>query len=109
MVLVLSRAKRKRCLSRSPREWFLFTPPRKCFFKPSPEINNFEMFISGFKTIKPLSNIEIIKICKRLKIKKFKGVFLRDEINKEIFSKNDFILPIGKETVLNSLNSEQSK
>jgi hypothetical protein len=34
-----------------------------------------------FKTIEPLSNFEIIELCNKLKIKNFKGVFMRDELN----------------------------
>ena len=45
-------------------------------------IDTFEEFISGFKTIEPLSNFQIIDICKELKIKNFKGVFMRDELGK---------------------------
>ena len=34
-----------------------------------------------FKVIEPLSNFQIIEKCKELKIKNFKGVFMRDELN----------------------------
>jgi len=52
------------------------------FFRPKSRMN-FEKFISGFKNIEPLSNYDIIDKCKELKIKNFKGVFMRDELNKK--------------------------
>jgi len=36
-----------------------------------------------FKRIEPLSNFQIIENCKQLKIKNFKGVFMRDELQKK--------------------------
>ena len=36
--------------------------------------------MNEFKTIEPLSNFQIIEKCKELKIKNFKGVFMRDEL-----------------------------
>ena len=33
-----------------------------------------------FKKLEPLSNFQIIEKCKKLKIKNFKGVFMRDEL-----------------------------
>jgi hypothetical protein len=33
-----------------------------------------------FKPIEPLSNFQIIEKCKKMKIKNFKGVFMRDEL-----------------------------
>jgi hypothetical protein len=41
----------------------------------------FKQFISGYNQNEPLNNFQIIKKCKELKIKKFKGVFMRDELN----------------------------
>jgi len=38
--------------------------------------------------IKPLSNFDIIEICKQMKIKNFKGVFMRDEINASVVPSN---------------------
>lgn len=35
-----------------------------------------------FKVIEPLSNFQIIDKCKELQIKNFKGVFMRNELNK---------------------------
>jgi hypothetical protein len=37
-------------------------------------------FMKSFNKIEPLSNIQITDICKKLKIKNFKGVFMRDEL-----------------------------
>ena len=42
---------------------------------------SFPEFMKTFETIKPMSNFEIIDKCKELKIKNFKGVFMRDELN----------------------------
>lgn len=36
--------------------------------------------MNSFPKIEPLSNIDIIDKCKELKIKNFKGVFMRDEL-----------------------------
>lgn len=36
-----------------------------------------------FKQVEPLSNFQIIEKCKELQIKNFKGVFMRDELNKK--------------------------
>ena len=41
---------------------------------------SFQEFMKSFSKIEPLSNFEIIKKCKELKIKNFKGVFMRDEL-----------------------------
>jgi hypothetical protein len=38
--------------------------------------------MKDFKQIEPLSNFQIIEKCKELKIKNFKGVFMRDELEK---------------------------
>lgn len=51
------------------------------FFSPKIDLD-FSSFISTFKKIEPLSNIDIADRCKKLKIKNFKGVFMRDELNK---------------------------
>jgi len=45
-------------------------------------IESFDDFITDFKQIEPLSNFQIIEKCKQLQIKNFKGVFMRDELNK---------------------------
>src|SRR5271155_1879819 len=46
-----------------------------------------------FKTIEPLSNFDIIELCNNLKIKNFKGCFMRDELSSMQRSKNKtFIL-----------------
>ena len=42
---------------------------------------SFEEFVGAlFKDIQPLSNFDIIRICKKLKISNFKSCFMRDEI-----------------------------
>ena len=44
-------------------------------------MKTFKEFIGAyFKDIQPLSNFDIIRICKKLKISNFKGCFMRDEI-----------------------------
>ena len=45
-------------------------------------VKSFADFMKTFKNIQPLSNIDIISKCKEMKIKNFKGVFMRDELNK---------------------------
>ena len=44
-------------------------------------MKSFDSFILKFVDIKPLSNFQIIELCNDLKIKHFKGVFMRDELN----------------------------
>ena len=45
-------------------------------------INTFAQFVGAyFKNIQPLSNVDIIGMCEKLKIKIFRGCFMRDEIN----------------------------
>ena len=60
-------------------------------------IESFDDFITGFKLIEALSNFQILEKCKELQIKNFKGVFMRDELNKNrTFTKNEcLILNIG--------------
>ena len=56
-------------------------------------MTSFEKFVGAlFKDIQPLSNFDIIRICKKLEISNFKGCFMRDEI--QSFCGNDeyFIL-----------------
>jgi hypothetical protein len=36
--------------------------------------------MKGFNEIEPLSNFQIMEKCKELKIKNFRGVFMRDEL-----------------------------
>ena len=44
-------------------------------------MTSFEEFVAAlFRDIQPLSNFDIIRICKKLKISNFKGCFMRDEI-----------------------------
>jgi hypothetical protein len=54
--------------------WFYFSPPPSSWL--------FSDFIKQFEMIEPLSNFQIIEKCKELKIKNFKGVFMREELNK---------------------------
>ena len=45
-------------------------------------INTLAQFVGAyFKSIQPLSNFDIIGMCTKLKIKNFRGCFMRDEIN----------------------------
>ena len=45
-------------------------------------INKFPEFVGAcFKDIRPLSNFDIIDLCKKLKITNFRGCFMRDEIS----------------------------
>ena len=43
---------------------------------------SFSSFLKSFDKIELLSNFQIVDECKKLKIKNFKGVFMRDELNK---------------------------
>ena len=44
-------------------------------------MTSFAEFVGAlFKDIQPLSNFDIIRICKKLKMSNFKGCFMRDEI-----------------------------
>jgi len=52
----------------------------------------FPEFIKSFSKIKPLSNFEITDKCKELKIKNFKGVFMRDELKGKSAKNECFIL-----------------
>ena len=65
-------------------------------------MTSFEEFVGAlFKDIQPLSNFDIIRICKKLKISNFKGCFVRDEIgNLNDGSKNDecFIMNLDDST-----------
>ena len=59
---------------------------------------NFAQFLKSFKTIKPLSNFDIIEKCKELNMKKFKGVFMRDEIKGSVGNNESLILNIDDST-----------
>ena len=54
-------------------------------------MTSFDEFVGAlFKDIEPLSNFDIIRICKKLKISNFKGCFMRDELSKlDAVSNND--------------------
>jgi hypothetical protein len=62
--------------------------------KSRESVMNFTTFIQSFRDIKPLSNFEIIDICKRLKIPHFKGVFMRDELKGKPGKKECLVLNI---------------
>ena len=63
-------------------------------------MTSFDEFVGAlFKDIQPLSNFDIIRICKKLKISNFKGCFMRDELsNLDAVSNNDecFIMNLDK-------------
>ena len=59
---------------------------------------NFPQFLNSFKTIKPLSNFDIIEKCKSLYIKNFKGVFMRDELSCSVRNNESLILNIDDST-----------
>ena len=45
-------------------------------------IDTIAEFVGAFpKDIRPLSNFDIIDMCKKLKITNFRGCYMRDEIN----------------------------
>ena len=52
---------------------------------------SFKDFLETFKTIEPLSDFQIIQKCKELKIKNFRGVFMRDEL-KGTADKNECLI-----------------
>jgi len=55
------------------------------------KFNSFPEFLKSFEKITPMTNFEIIEKCKELKIKNFKGVFMRD-ILKRTLSKNKCLI-----------------
>ena len=56
-------------------------------------MTSFEEFVGAlFKDIQPLSNFDIIRICKKLKISNFKGCFMCDEIRSFCGNDECFIL-----------------
>ena len=60
-------------------------------------MTSFEKFVGAlFKDIQPLSNFDIIRICKKLKISNFKGCFMRDEIKNFCGNDECFIMNIDK-------------
>ena len=52
----------------------------------------FESFLKTFDKIEPLSNFQIIEQCQKFKIKHFKGVFMRNELNEKASKNECFIL-----------------
>ena len=61
-------------------------------------MKNFPQFLKSFKTIKPLSNFNIVEKCKSLNIKNFKGVFMRDELKGRVSNNESLILNIDDST-----------
>lgn len=57
---------------------------------------SFNYFLGTFQTIKPLSNFDILILCKKLNISHFKGVFMRDEIRGKAGCNECFILNIDE-------------
>ena len=57
-------------------------------------MKTFEDFMKTFSKIEPLSNFKIIDKCKELKIRNFKGVFMRDELNGKATDNECLILNI---------------
>ena len=56
-------------------------------------MNTFAQFVEVyFKNIQPLSNFDIIGMCKKLKMKKFRGCFMRDEINSLKYKSDDCLV-----------------
>ena len=65
-------------------------------------INTFAQFVGAyFENIQPLSNFDIIGMCKKLKIKKIRGCFMRDEINSLKYNRDECF-------VMNTDNSSSS-
>jgi len=61
-------------------------------------MKSFAGFMNTFKTIKPLSNMDIISKCQKLQIENFEGVFMRDEFKNNV--------PISDECLI--LNIDES-
>jgi hypothetical protein len=65
---------------------------------------NFNEFLDGFNassntaSITALSNFQIIKICKKLKIKNFRGVFMRDNLPRSPTDDESMIINIDDST-----------
>ena len=53
---------------------------------------SFDSFLETFDKIEPLSNFQIVAECKKLNIGHFKGVFMRDELNKNREPKNECLI-----------------
>ena len=51
-------------------------------------MTSFSDFIGSFTKIEPLSNFQILDICRHIKLNNFRGVFMRDQLN-SIHSKQD--------------------
>ena len=55
-------------------------------------MKSFASFMNTFKTIKPLSNIDIISKCKELPVENFKGVFMRDELKGNVVNGDECLI-----------------
>jgi len=55
-------------------------------------MKSFASFMNTFKTIKPLSNIDIISKCKELRVENFKGVFMRDELKGNVVNGDECLI-----------------
>src|ERR1700761_1516971 len=55
-------------------------------------MKSFAAFMNTFKTIKPLSNIDIISKCQELQIENFKGAFMRDELNSNVIKSDECLI-----------------
>ena len=55
-------------------------------------VRSFPKFMKTFKKIEPLNNFQIIDKCKELRIRNFKGVFMRDELKDIKSSKNECLI-----------------
>ena len=64
-------------------------------------MKSFDDFMADFKQIEPLSNFQIIEKCKELRIKNFKGVFMRDELNKNSKSTENECLVLNIDSIKN--------
>lgn len=69
--------------SKTRRFWAFFRP--KC-------VKSFACFMNAFKTIRPLSNIDITSKCQELEIKHFKGVFMRDELKRNAAKSDECLI-----------------
>src|SRR5580704_16243524 len=63
--------------------------PARVFFRTFPE------FMELFHEIKPMTNFDIIELCKILKIKNFKGVYMRNELNGKEAARPALASPVG--------------
>ena len=50
---------------------------------------SFDSFLKTFDKIEPLSNLQLVDLCKQFKLRNFNGVFMRDELNNKVEANND--------------------